>query len=55
MAKEIPQRSNESKTGGETKQYNEIYERLNSEDNPYRNEGIDIQKKLSSSNLHKNF
>lgn len=55
MAKEIPQKSKELRTGGETTQYNEIYERLNSEDNPYRNEGMDIQKKLSSSNLHKNF
>jgi hypothetical protein len=49
------QETRTSKIVPESKECNRIYERLNSEDNPYREQSLEIQKKLSSGNLHKNF
>ena len=39
----------------ENSKYERIYESLSGEDNPYRGESLEIQKKFANNNLHKNF
>lgn len=39
----------------ESKRYESIYENLTNDENPYRRQSLEIQKKFASNNFHKNY
>ena len=43
------------KINSESSKYSKVYENLNADSNPYKEECLTLQKKFANNNFHKNF